>query len=252
MVEEDVLEPEEYHEMLRDLRDGRGGGRDAASQSTTEVPETAPNTNVAFGDQFDHMVVTPSGAELPVLTQQEADYYDSRAERYLQDHKFTSITDLQDLDRILSSELTLYRYDIWLALAKDYFGNSVSEDKLLRYIKDLSKSLMDLKKSMGLDKSTRDKDQGADFVSWLEDTRRRAKAFMIMRNEQFFASITLFNEVIGRVQTYRNADEVERKELGLEPEQVLDWLWDDVFPRFNAIDEHFKNEGPNAQKYWTE
>ena len=108
MVETGTLEPGEYHELLRELREGKNGGRVVESQSSPEI--SVPTEGVAFGDQFDHMVVTPSGATLPVLTQQEADYYDSRAERYLQDHKFTSITDLQDLDRILSFELTIYRY----------------------------------------------------------------------------------------------------------------------------------------------
>ena len=253
---DDVLIGEDYQEQLRRIA--------AASESSTskrrktldgveeggEVP--VPRSTVI---PTLYEVRTPSGATLPVLTEQEVEYYEERTERYTNDHRFTSITDLQDLDRVLSHELMLYRYDIWLALSQDYWGNAVSEKDLLRYMKELSNTLQALKKSMGLDKATRDKDQGADFVGWLEDVRRRAKEFMIMRNEQFFASITLMHEVLGKVQTYMNTDAIEREELGLHPEQVLDWLWQDVRPRFEEIDRKFLEEGSGgvqAQRYWTE
>lgn len=199
---------------------------------------------------YDFEVTTPSGAVLPVLTEDEIGYYVDRAKRYTTDHKFSSITDLQDLDRILSTELMLHRYDIWLTLTTDYWGNSILEKDFLKYSKELSETLSKLKKSMGLDKVTRDKDQGADFVTWLENTKARAKQFMVMRNEQFYASITLFHEMIGQLQLHKNADSIERKELGLEPEQVIEWLWNDLIPRFKEIDEHFRNAGPDAQKYW--
>lgn len=196
---------------------------------------------------FDYEVQTPSGATLPVLTPDEVAYYEDRANRYLSDHKFTSVTDLQDLDRVLSTELMLHRYDVWLALSVDYFQQPVSERDLLRYVKDLSASLQALKKSMGLDKATRDRDQGSDFAAWLEDVRRRAKEFGVMREEQLTTGITLMHEIKARVQTYMNADKVEREELGVQPEQILEWMWNDVFPRFDAIDAHFRK---NSQKYW--
>lgn len=204
----------------------------------------------ARDERYEYQVTTPSGAILPVLTQEEVDYYLERATRYTTDHKFTSVTDLQDLDRVLSAELMLYRYDIWLTLTTDYDGGNISEDKFLKYSKDLSDTLQKTKKAMGLDKVTRDKDQGADFVEWLENVKKRAKQFMVMRNEQFFMAITLFHELIGKIQLYRNCDQIERDELGMNPDQLLNWIWDDLIPRFNEIDEHFRKEGPNAQKYW--
>lgn len=198
---------------------------------------------------YDYSVTTPSGATLPVLTDAEVQYYQDRADRYQTDHKFSSVTDLQDLDRVLSTELMLHRYDVWLTLGNDYWGNAVSEKDLLRYNKELSATLTALKKSMSLDKATRDKDQGADFVGWLEDVKRRAKEFGIMREEQLSVGLTLFHEVKGKLVTYRNCDDVEREELGLSAESIIQWLWDDVFPRFDKVDQHFLN---NEQRFWRE
>lgn len=196
---------------------------------------------------FDYEVQTPSGATLPVLTPDEVAYYEDRRDRYTSDHKFTSVTDLQDLDRVLSTELMLHRYDVWLALGMDYFQQPVSERDVLRYVKDLSATLQSLKKSMSLDKATRDKDQGSDFAAWLEDVRRRAKEFGIMREEQLTVAITLMHEIKAKVQTYQNADTIERQELGVQADQVLEWMWKDLFPRFDAVDDYFRK---NSQKYW--
>lgn len=208
-----------------------------------EVLPPDPSARLAY----EYEVQTPSGATLPVLTPEEVFYYEDRASRYLTDHKFTSVTDLQDLDRVLSTELMLHRYDIWLTLGVDYFQQPVSERDLLRYVKELSATLAALKKSMSLDKATRDKDQGSDFAAWLEDVRRRAKEFGIMREEQLTVAITLMHEIKARVQTYKNADKIEREELGVQPEQILEWMWADLFPRFDQVDDYFKK---NSQRYW--
>lgn len=254
---------DDYQEQLRRIA--------SASVSPTPRRKTVPDTSDSeleedfdegdslgdddhLGDEndlppqrYDFAVQTPSGATLPVLTEREVEYYEDRSTRYLTDHKFTSVTDLQDLDRVLSTELMLHRYDVWLTIGADYYGQAVSERDLLRYNKELQGSLQSLKKSMGLDKSTRDKDQGADFVAWLEDARRRAKEFGIMREEQLTVGITIVHEIKAKLQTYMNADAVERKELGVEPEAILQWMWDDVLPRFDAVDQHFRE---NSQRYW--
>jgi hypothetical protein len=244
---DEVLVGGDYQAELRRIAEGATPKRKTVPEITDDEPvdPISPQRRL----DYDYEVQTPSGARLPVLTEGEVEYYEDRARRYTSDHKFSTVTDLQDLDRVLSTELMLHRYDVWLALGNDYWGQAVSERDLLRYVKDLSTSLQTLKKSMGLDKATRDKDQGADFVSWLEDVRRRAKEFGVMREEQLSVGITLFHEIKAKVQTYRNADRIEREELGLQPEAVLDWMWNDVFPRFDKVDEHFRTK---SQKYWTE
>lgn len=240
-----------------------GMGEDYLSQiegdsqdDSTVSPETTPEASESGFE--DLQVVTPSGATYPVLTASEAEYYNDRAERYQKDHKFTSVTDLQDLDRVLSTELILYRYDIWLTNSVDYFGNSVSEKDLLKYNKELTATLINLKKSLGLDKITRDKDKGEDFNAWLTWVKGKAKEFAIMRNEEADMARTLFHEMIGLLQTHYNANEVERDEQGLHADQVIQSIWDDIIPRFKAIDEEFRRREPGTngpddeggQTYW--
>jgi hypothetical protein len=259
---DEVLVGGDYQDQLRRIAEASGdpgelgGARkrktvpDPRDYEPEEEDEEEDLVSTLLTGGYDFQVQTPSGATLPVLTQSEVDYYEDRASRYLRDHKFTSVTDLQDLDRVLSTELLLHRYDIWLALGADYFGQAVAERDLLRYMKELSATLQATKKSMGLDKATRDKDVGADFVSWLDDVKRRAKAFGIMRNKQFETALVLFHELMGKVQLYENCDAVERQELGLSPDELVQWMQRDLFPRFNAIDEHFRQSGPEAQQMW--
>lgn len=242
-METSDLTGDEYRQHLREVLDGH---------SVDDEPIDAGDTPQAVGpaESYELYVTTPSGARLPVLTQDEVDYYEDRSRRYQKDHKFTSVTDLQDLDRILSTELMLYRYDIWMTLGQDYFGGAISENNFLKYNKDLHSTLKELKRSMGLDKTTRDKDQGADFVEWLDNIRSRAKQFMVMRNEQFFTTITLMHELIAKLQLYYNTDEIEKEELGMSSDKVIDWIWEDLKPRFEQIDEDFRRKGPDAQTYW--
>lgn len=255
---DEILVGGDYQAELRRIA-AESGVSSAASSGRKTIPDVEfdEDEDVVRGDlvpsavggnmRYDFSVQTPSGATLPVLTQDEATYYDDRSQRYLTDHKFSSVTDLQDLDRVLSTELMLHRYDVWLTLGSDYWGQAVSEKDLLRYVKELSATLQALKKSMSLDKATRDKDQGSDFSAWLEDTRRRAKEFGIMREDQLTTGITLFHEIKARVQTYRNADAIEREELGLDPDKILEWMWVDVFPRFDAVDAYFLQ---NKARFW--
>ena len=67
-----------------------------------------------------YTVATPSGSDLHLQTQEEADWYESRRDRYLSDNKFTMMSDLQDLDRLLMLEVLSYRWGLWMAQGFDY------------------------------------------------------------------------------------------------------------------------------------
>lgn len=222
-------DPDDYFAEVEEARES--GGRDPLDLDS--VPERT--------------VLSPSGAHYPVLNDAEADYYDQRAGQYADQFKFDNVSDLQDLDRVLSLELILHRYGIWVTRGQDYWGATIAEKEFNSYIKDLSAELRLVKKSMGLDRLTREKAKGEQFVDYLENLRRRAREFGIMREQQLATGITLMHEVIAKVTTYHNCDAQEREELGLQPEQVLEWIRTDVAPRFNAVDAHFR---ANSQKTW--
>lgn len=192
-------------------------------------------------------VVSPSGSKFTVLTEQEQDYFEDVAKRYISDNKFTNVTDLQDLDRILMMELACYRWNLWLTLEQDYFGGSINPQDTQKAIKDYSTEIRLLKKSLGIDKGSRDKDKGESVAAYLEDLRVRAKEFGIMRNEQSVKLTTLGHELIALLTWHDNCTEEERRENDIEVHDFMDWLRTIFVPEFQEIDAKFRE---TSQKYW--
>jgi hypothetical protein len=192
-------------------------------------------------------VIGPSGAKFQVLNEQEKDYFEDVAQRYLKDNKFTNVTDLQDLDRILTMELMCYRWQQWLTLEVDYFGGSINPEDTRKSIKEYSTEIRLLKKSLGIDKGSRDKDKGESVAAYLEDLRVRAAEFGIMRNDQAAKAITLAQEMIALLTWHDNCTEDERRENDIEAHDLIDWIRSIFMPEFQEIDAKFRE---TSQKYW--
>lgn len=192
-------------------------------------------------------VTLPSGAQF-YLHEREFQYFTERARQYMSDNDFTNISDKQDIDRLLVAELLVYRWGMWLSTQRDYWGESVDENWLQRAVKDHSAELRQLKKSMGLDRETREKIRGEDSVdNFIAQLRIRARHFGYMRNAQSAAAIELLMEVMALVQLHENCTEKERIELEVTTDHIFRWLLDDVWPRFEKIDEEFR---ATNQKMW--
>jgi hypothetical protein len=192
-------------------------------------------------------VVAPSGATFHVLTEAERDYFDNITAKYQQDNKFTNVTDLQDLDRILMMELMVQRWNVWLSMEKDYWGDNIDQTKLQKWITDFSKEIRATKQSLGIDKSSRDKDKGESIAAYIENVRLRGREFGVMRNEQAVKSITLFQQLIALITFYEKGDEEEKKEFKKNWEDIYAWLKDTAIPEFQEIDKNFRETN---QKYW--
>ena len=81
-------------------------------------------------------VTTPSNSALHLQTVEEAEWYESRRDRYLADNHFTNVSDLQDLDRLLLMEVLLYRWGLWMGQGYDYQQARVDEKQLKDFIKE--------------------------------------------------------------------------------------------------------------------
>lgn len=191
-------------------------------------------------------VTTPSRASFYVLTESERDYYHDMAGRYLNDNKFGNISDLQDLDRVLMMELMIYRWGRWISSECDYWGQEIDPERLNKGIKEFSTEVRQLKKAVGIDKPSRDRDKGESFATYVEDLRRRAKEFGVLRNEQAVAAITLFQELIALVQWHDNCTDEEKRENDIEAHDIIEWVRQ-VKPEFTEIDRKFRE---SSQKYW--
>lgn len=193
-------------------------------------------------------VQLPSGAQFYVLTQDEVDYVQDRVKRYTSDNHFTNVSDLQDVDRLVTMELLSHRWTLWVSRRKDYFDDDIDEKAFRASINDYSSEVRQLKKALGIDKLTRDKQKGDDSVTeYLAQLRIRAKEFGVMRNTQLNKALELFNQLKMLLTLHDNSDEVERREMHCTEDDIFEWMRQVAFPEYDVIDAHFRE---NSQKYW--
>lgn len=191
-------------------------------------------------------VDTPSGGSINLQTQQEADYYMGRCDQYVAQNKFTNISDVQDLDRLLVLETMVFRWSFWISQGFDYMFARVDENMLKTNIRDYSIELRLLKTALGIDKVTRDREKGESITDYVETLKRRAGEFGIHRNKQYETAVTMIYHLRTLVTTFDRCDDQEREELDLTPEAILDWIRTNMIPKWDAIDASFRK----SQKIW--
>lgn len=192
-------------------------------------------------------VTLPSGAKAHVMTEEERAYVQDRAARYTTEYQFSSVSDLQDVDRVLMMELVEWRYNRFLTHGVDYGGEFIIPDEIQKSILDISKELRQVKKLLGIDKAARERAKGESVNDYLDSLRHRAKQFGVMREQQLTKAITLFKELQSLITYHDNCTEVERRENEVTMEDIINWLREVAFPEFDQIDEHFQ---ANQQRYW--
>ena len=193
-----------------------------------------------------HPVDTPSGATLNLMAIEEQAYYAQRKTQYLTHNHFTNVSDLQDVDRLLTLEVMVYRWSVWLTRGFDYVMSRVDEHALKTNIKEYSTEIRLLKQSLGLDKVTRERDKGESVGDYLENLKRRARQFGIHRNNQYEVSVTMMARLKTMVNTLDRCDAEEREELDLSEESILEFIREQIIAPFDQIDEDFRKE----QKVW--
>jgi hypothetical protein len=191
-------------------------------------------------------VKTPSGAEVSLLTEDEARFYNQIAEQYQEHNKFNNISDLLELDRVLNLEVLCFRQSTWALLESDYDGKPVMKD-LQKNIKELSREIRDIKSGLGIDKKTRDMGKGDTIAEKWENLKRRALEFGYMRNEQLIRSHTNWKELEAMVTAYKNSTDPERTQFNLHLDDILAWL-EIKFEEFDEIDEALKK----SQAIWVQ
>lgn len=187
-------------------------------------------------------VTLPSGAIHYVMTDDEERYLNDKIRRYLDDNHFVNVSDLLDVDKMVVTELLVHRWSLWMSRGRDYYDDDINPKTYSDMIKDHSTEIRQLKKSLGVDKSSRDRTRGDDSVAALwSNLQRRAREFGYLRNEQYVQVITSFQRLKAILQFHDNCDAVERKENHCEIEDVLDVLREEI-EKFDAIDEKFRFE----------
>lgn len=191
-------------------------------------------------------VTSPSGSDLNLQTQEEADWYEARRDRYQIDNSFPNISDLQDLDRLLTLEVLSYRWSLWMSQGFDYLYSRVDESQLKNNIREYSVETRLVKAALGIDKATRDKDKGVSLADYTEKLLERAKEFGYHRNEQYSIAVTKIYELRSMVMTYDRCDEEERRILDLSLQGIYDWIRDHLVKDWDATSDAFRK----SQAMW--
>lgn len=191
-------------------------------------------------------VTTPSGGSVNLMTQEEADWYMDRRDQYVDQNRFTNQSDLNDLDRVIFMECIINRLSTWITQGFDYFMTRVDEKQVHAQISEYSKELRQVKKSLGLDKATRDQSKAESVGDYINEVLQRAKEFGYHRNKQYELSVTKIYELKTLVTTFDRCDEVEREDLGLSHESIMEWIRENLIADWDALDQSFREQ----QKMW--
>jgi len=212
--------------------------------SSLPTAQQAANSN-PYGITL-YPVATPSGGEINLQTPEEADWYDQRRDQYLQQNMLPNVSDLLDLDRLLQLEVMVFRWGQWISQGFDYMHTLIDAQDLQKHIREYSKEIRELKTALGIDKVTRDKEKGESVPDYLTTLLERAKMFGYHRNRQYELAVTLMYELRSMVLTHDRCDEIERAELDLSHDTIMDWIRQNMLAEWDTLDEAFRRE----QKIW--
>jgi hypothetical protein len=222
---------------------------DARSFSTNErqgesMPTTVDVEN-PYGLQL-YQVSSPSGSTINLQNEGEAIYYESQRDKYLADNRFTNVSDVEDLSRLLTLEVMVHRWSNWLTQGFDYLAGRVNETELKSNIKEYSVEIRLVKASLGIDRAQREKDKGETLGDYVANLLDRAKEFGVHRDEQYSKSVTFLWQLISMINTHDRCDEQERRELDLTPDSMIQWVRDTVMTDWDGLNQAFRAN----QKIW--
>lgn len=195
------------------------------------------------------VVVGPAGGTWVALTPDEERFFKDLCNRYTQDYAFQNVSDLSDLERVIQNEVLSQRYNRYLSTGEDYWGEQISVKEFSDAVKTLSGELRQLKKALGIDRTSRQKDSSESLSDYVGKLLERAREFGVMRNQQTTAVLTTFMELRALVTLHDNCTEEERRTQGATMEDIFSWLREYAFPEFDLIDKDFVE---NQQRFWVQ
>lgn len=193
-----------------------------------------------------YSVQTPTGSTLNLQTEGEATWYERQRDTYLDHNRFTNVSDLEDLTRLLTLEIMVQRWQTWLTQGFDYVAGRVNESDLRTSIKEYSMEIRQVKASLGIDRLTRERDKGESVGDYVATLLKRAKEFGVARDEQYSKAVTYLWELISMVKTHDRCDADERRELDLTEESIIRWVRETVIPEWEQMNDAFRKN----QKIW--
>lgn len=175
-----------------------------------------------------------------VLADIEVMWWERALAGYLDQYKFDNIADLQDLDRLLQSELLSFRWGNWLAREADYDSNVIDEKVIRSSLMEKDREIRLLKKHMGMDRKGRIESESQSTADYLSELKRRAKEFGVHRDQQVAKAIDLFMDLKTLIGLNSRTDAQEQAELAVTEKDIIQWIRDYAIPEYEAIDDAFR------------
>jgi hypothetical protein len=193
-----------------------------------------------------YAVRTPTGSDLYLQAEGESKWYERQRDQYLKDNRFVNVSDLEDLSRLLTLEIMVYRWTTWLTQGFDYLTGLINQTELKNSIKEFSTEIRLVKASLGIDRLTRERDKGETVGDYVATLLKRAKEFGVHRDDQYAKAVTYLWQLISDVQTYDRCDDQERQELDLTPDTIVGYIRDTIIPEWADLNDSFRKN----QKTW--
>lgn len=181
-----------------------------------------------------------AGSEYKVFNKDEAKWFKENLKRYQEEYRFDNVSDLQDLDRLMVMELLAYRYGSWLSQGADYDGMIFDEKAVRDHKQKTDQEIRLHKASMGMARKARVESEQQSTGDYLRNLLRRAEEFGVHRDAQIAKSIDVLMELKKLIGLHEKCDEEERKHLGVELEDIFEWIRDIAIPEYEKIDDAFR------------
>lgn len=186
-------------------------------------------------------VTGASGVIIEVLTEKEEQWWGDNVEKYLEQFSFENITDLADLDRLLTLELLSMRYGLWMLRGGiNYWGEEIPEKDVADRKNKIDSEIRLLKKEMGMGRRSRLEGEQESVATYLQTLLRRAKEFGVHRDRQIAVAMDLFTELKKLVGLNERSDEEERAYLEVNDADIIRWIREVAIPTYDEIDNAFR------------
>ena len=201
-----------------------------------------PPSTLSGSAPLSRTVKGATGTEFDVLADIEVKWWIRARDKYLDQYKFDNIADMQDLDRLLQSELLSFRWGNWLAREADYDSNVIDEKIVRTSLMEKDRELRLLKKHMGMDRKGRVESESQSTADYLTELKKRAKEFGIHRNTQVAKAIDLFMDLKTLIGLNERTDDQEQAELGVTEHDIIEWIRETAIPEYEEIDDAFRKD----------
>ena len=122
----------------------------------------------------------------------------------------------------------------------DYEGLQFSEKDIRDHKQKVDTEIRLLKKNMGMDRKGRVESEAESVSEYLRNLLRRAGEFGVHRDNQIAVALDLFNDLKTMIGLHDRTDEEERRHLGVDVEQIVEWIRNEAIPQYDAIDDEFR------------